>query len=153
MWLRQAISSTTSLRATYQTTAPVSSLARYSAINFSIQWPLQFKMLDKTYDMYLEIILIESFEGGRQNMMGFVSRPYIRSWKKLLYPTLRCISQKKTANQQRNAIKKYRRSDPIHAVMKLARSRYLCYNGIAPNVSTKYIQLSSGQSDTDSFIW
>ena len=52
---KQAIPWATSLRATYGTTAPVSSCME---IALAIQWPLYLKMLEKTHDMYLGIIMI-----------------------------------------------------------------------------------------------
>jgi len=73
------------------------------------------------------------FEGGRQNMMGFSCMkvvfehtPYLHNRKKYDYCTQHSgVSlTRKPASQQRNTIKKYRRSDLICclAVMKLARS-------------------------------
>ena len=63
---KETIPWATSLRATYGTTALVNSSARYSAINFTIRWPLELKMLAKTHDMYRGIIKMRSLkEGGK----------------------------------------------------------------------------------------
>lgn len=55
---KQTIAWVSSLRVTYGTTALVSSVTRYLAINFAIWWPLQLKMSEKTHGMYLGIIII-----------------------------------------------------------------------------------------------
>ena len=78
--------------------------------------------------MYLELILIENLEGGRQNMMSSCIKALSPQLKKNYCTQHRGVSvTRKPASQQRNTTKKYHTFDPILAVMKLARSRYLCY--------------------------
>ena len=95
-------------------------------------------------------------------MMGFLFMkavyeyaPYLNSRKKvlLLYPAFRFIRgvslAKKPASQQRNTIKKYRRSDLIRClpVMKLVPSDFAYRNSFSPRSVMLHVLRQTYQCD------